>query len=55
VVLCLLNVFNDVLVKPFMAHRSIIALDIGILLRLARVEYAEYLSDFFSAHASIYR
>ena len=34
-VLCLLNVFDDVLVKPFMAHRSIVTFDIGILLRLA--------------------
>ena len=34
-ILCLLYRFKDVLIQPFVAHRAIVTLDIGVLLRLA--------------------
>jgi len=37
-VLCLLDAFDDMLVQPFMADRSVVALEIRVLLRLARLD-----------------
>jgi hypothetical protein len=34
-ILCYLNGFDDILFKPFMAGRSVLAFDIGILLRFS--------------------
>jgi hypothetical protein len=36
-----LDCFDDVLVEPFIPNSSVIALDIGILLRLARLDILE--------------
>jgi hypothetical protein len=47
--LCLLIVFNDVLVKLFVPHRSIIELDIGIRLRLSGVNMLNSYLTFFRA------
>nr|KIU70275.1 hypothetical protein TR92_01490 [Brucella anthropi] len=38
--LCLLDTFDGVLVKPFMSHGAIVALDIGILLRFSGLDVA---------------
>jgi hypothetical protein len=38
VILCLLDAFNDMLVEPFMADRSVVALNVSVLLRLARLD-----------------
>jgi hypothetical protein len=37
-----LDCFDDVLVEPFIPNSSVIALDIGILLRLARLDILEH-------------
>lgn len=36
--LCLLDCFDDILIEPFMPNGTIIAFDISILLRLARLD-----------------
>ena len=36
--LCLLDAFDNILIQPFMPNRSVIALNIGILLRLSRLD-----------------
>ena len=36
--LCLLDGFDDVLIEPFMPNSSIVAFDVSILLRLARLD-----------------
>ena len=46
-VLSLLDGFKDVLVQPFVPYRAIAALDVGVLLRLARLDVCE---PRFSAH-----
>ena len=45
--LCLLNVFNDVLVKPFMPHLAVVSFDVGILLRLAGLNMLNAYLTFF--------
>ena len=37
-VLRLLDGFNDALVQPFTPHSAVVALDVGVLLRLARLD-----------------
>ena len=34
----LLDTVDDILVKPFMPDRAVVALDVGVLLRLARLD-----------------
>ena len=36
--LCLLDAFDNVLIQPFMPNRSVIALNIRIVLRLSRLD-----------------
>jgi hypothetical protein len=38
VILRLLDAFDDVLIQPLMPDRSVVALDVGILLRLAGLD-----------------
>ena len=38
VILCLLDAFDDVLVEPFMPDGAVVALDLGVLLGLARLD-----------------
>ena len=40
-VLSLLDGFKDVLVQPFVPYRAIVALDVGVLLRLARLDICD--------------
>jgi hypothetical protein len=37
-VLCLFYVFNDVLLQPFMPDCAVVALDVGVLLRLSGLD-----------------
>lgn len=58
-VLCLLYGFKDVLSQPFAANRAVIALDIGVLLRLAGLDvfYPDIvlLSPFHELSTDIFR
>jgi hypothetical protein len=36
--LCLLDAFDNVLIQPFMPNRSVVALNVSILLRLSRLD-----------------
>ena len=45
--LCLLDAFDNVLIQPFMPNRSVIALNIGILLRLAWLDMLDGDVTFF--------
>ena len=47
-VLRLLNSFEDVLVQPFTANGAIVTLDIGVLLRLARLDVLKSNTVFLS-------
>ena len=49
--LCLLNAFNDILVKSFVPDRSVVTLDICVLLGLAELDSCILISR-FEAHAS---
>ena len=45
----LLNCFKDILVKPFVANRAVVTLDISILLWLSRLDVLD-VDAMFSAH-----
>lgn len=45
--LCLLDCFNDVLIEPFVANSSIVAFNLSILLRLARLDVLDRDVAFF--------
>jgi hypothetical protein len=47
-VLRLLDVFNDVLVQPFMPDRAIVALDVSVLMLLPRLNMLDANTLFFS-------
>ena len=46
--LCLFDAFYNVLIQPFVPNRSVIALNIGILLRFARLDMLDCDVAFFS-------
>lgn len=48
-VLCLLDSFNDTLVQPFMPNRSVVALDISVLLGFAGLDMSDADLAFFGA------
>jgi hypothetical protein len=50
VILCLLDAFDDVLVEPFMPNRSVVALDVGVLLWLAGLDVLDSNSLFLSPY-----
>jgi hypothetical protein len=41
VILCLPDGFDDILIKPLVPDRSVVALDLGILLGLTRLDVAD--------------
>ena len=47
-ILCLLDAFDNVLIQPLMPNRSVIALDIRILLRLTKLDMLDHDVVFFS-------
>jgi hypothetical protein len=47
-VLGLLDVFNDVLIKPFVTERAVVTFNIGVLLRLSGLDVLDDNSWFFS-------
>ena len=46
--LCLLDAFDNVLIQPFMPNRPIVAFNVSILLRLARLDMLDCDVAFFS-------
>ena len=47
-ILCLLDGFDDVLVEPFVPDRAIVALDVGVLLRLTGLDVLDRDAQFLS-------
>ena len=58
-VLSLLDAFDDVLVEPFMPYGAIVALDSGVLLRLAGLDVLDgnpmFLSPFHQLFTDVFR
>lgn len=58
-VLCLLDGLDDVLVEPLMPNRPIVALDAGVLLRLAGLDVLDrnpmFLSPFHQLATDVFR
>jgi hypothetical protein len=48
VILGLLDAFDDVLVEPFMPDGAVVALDVGVLLRLSGLDVLDGDAPFFS-------
>jgi hypothetical protein len=53
VILCLLDAFDDVLVEPFMPNRSVVALDVGVLLWLSGLNVLDSDSLFLSPYQQL--
>ena len=58
-VLSLLDTVDDILVQPFMPDRAVVALDVGVLLRLARLDMRQgdalFLSPFQQCMTDVFR
>jgi len=48
VILGLLDTFDDILVEPFVPNRSVVALDVGVLLWLSGLDVLDRNAMFFS-------
>ena len=57
-ILCILDAFDDVLVKPFKPNRPVVPLDVGVLLRLSGLDVLDrdlvLLSPFSHCFANVF-